>query len=243
MSALKVDQRSFEHPEVAVKDTESTGWGLFANKVYEAGDPIFWLNTEDTYASKIVKWIDSFGDCFDRGYTIVPDFGFCCTSESLFWNMNHSCNPNAGFVNWGRIEDGLIPIAAYRHIEDGEQITADYATFTMSYDGTPEGGQWEMGPCLCGQPNCRGVVTGFERLPRDLQMSYMLPSSKPYGRVLAHIIHDLPDLEEIMRVQAPDRYAEYQRALKGLYAKSAKLQKTVGPSHAPSPEWKRSLAK
>src|SRR5258706_1454249 len=239
MSALKVDQRSFEHPEIAVKETQSTGWGLFANATYKPGDPIFWLSTEDTYASKIVKWEDSFGDCFDRGYTIVPDFGFCCTSESPFWNMNHSCNPNAGFVNWGRIENGLIPIVAYKRIAVGEQITADYATFTMSYDGTPDGGPWEMGPWLCGETDCLCVVTGFERLPLELQMKYILPASKPYGRVLAHIVHDLPRLEEILRQQSPKRFAEYQQALKGLYGKSAELQQTIGPSRPPSPDWKR----
>jgi hypothetical protein len=239
MSALKVDQRSFDHPDVAVKETGSTGWGLFANIDYKPGDPLFWLSIENTYSSKIVKWLDSFGDCFDRGYTIVPDFGFCSSPESPFWNMNHSCNPNAGYVNWGRIDDGLIPIVAYKHIKPGEQITADYATFTMSYDGTPEGGPWEMEPCLCGEPNCRGIVTGFERLPLDLQMKYILPDHKPYGRVLAHIVHDLPELEDILRQQSPARFAEYQRALKVLYAKSAEFQKTIGPSRAPSPDWKR----
>ena len=94
-----------------------------------------------------------------------------------------------------------------------------------------------MTPCLCGEPNCRGIVTGFERLPFELQMQYMVPHHKTHGHVLGHIIHDLPKLENMLRHQAPDRFPEYQQALKVLYTKSAEFQKTIGPSVAPSPDW------
>ncbi len=233
MSALKVNHRLFEDTRVIAKETESTGWGLFTKTSYEPGDPIFWLSFEQTPFSSIVKWQDSFGECYDRGFTIVPDFAFCCLSECPFWNMNHSCNPNAGFVNWGRIENNKIPIVAYRHISVGEEVTADYATFTMAYDGTPDGDGWEMKPCLCGEPNCRGTITGFERLPLELQLKNVLAKGNAPGRVLAHILHDLPDLERTLEQELPAEFVAYQRTLQQLNAKSNELQAVIGPSKAP----------
>jgi SET domain len=238
MSALKVNQRYFENSDVIARETESTGWGLFATTACEPGDAIFWLSLVDTPFSTIVKWHDSFGECYDRGFTIVPDFAFCCISECPFWNMNHSCNPNAGFVNWSRIENNRIPIVAFRHIAVGEEVTADYATFAMSYDGTPEGDPWEMMPCLCGEANCRGTITGFEGLPLDLQLKYVLATGNTPGRVLAHIVHDLPHLETILQSKAPDEFRAYQRTLQQLQAKSTEFQGTLGPSTAPLPRRK-----
>jgi len=242
MSAISVQERHFDNKRYVARQTGRTGWGIFAEADFEEGDPIFWLSLQDTNCSKIVKWLDSFGPCFDRGFTIVPDYGFCCTHDSPFWNMNHSCNPNAGFINWGRPENGMVPIAAHRHIAKGEQITADYATFTMSYDGTPEGGPWEMAPCLCGEANCRGIVTGFEALPHELQLPYFLATGAARGRVLAHIVHDLPALENELKQSAPDLYPEYKEALINIYNKSAEFQRIIGPSHAPSPNGKRPIA-
>jgi hypothetical protein len=242
MSVISVQERRFENKRYVARQTEQTGWGIFAETDFEEGDPIFWLSLQDTHSSKIVKWLDSFGPCYDRGFTIVPDFGFCCTQDNPFWNMNHSCDPNAGFINWGRPENGLIPIAAHRRIAKGEQITSDYATFTMSYDGTPDGSPWEMSPCLCGVENCRGIVTGFEALPRDLQLPNVLANGAARGRVLAHIVHDLPTLEGELQQRAPSLYEDYKEALINIYNKSAEFQLIIGPSHAPSPNGKRPIS-
>src|SRR5262249_24482368 len=78
---LEVNEQSSHKFGICVMKTEYTGWGLFAKHNYDAGDVICSLNTANSSASQIVKWQDSFGDCFVRGYTIVPDFAFCCTSE------------------------------------------------------------------------------------------------------------------------------------------------------------------
>ncbi len=229
----------FDTRKLHLKQTEKTGNGLFASVRYRPGDPIMYLEVAETPTSKIVKWHDSFGIYFDRSYCITSDYSFCPTSDHPFWNMNHSCAPNAGFVNWGRIDDGAVTISAYFDIEAGEQITADYSTFTTCYDGTLVGGPWHMEPCLCGTPTCRGTITGFEALPRSVQARYLLADGATRGQVLAHVVHDQPSLVELLQRRSPTLFRDYRAALDNLCAQSAEFQLSVGPSRAPSPSNKK----
>src|SRR5258708_29844316 len=102
MSVINVETRHFADQHLTARHTERTGWGIFAETAFEVGATIFLLHTYDTPDSTIVKWENSFGECYDRGFTILPDFALCSVDTHPFWNMNHSCNPNAGFVRWGR---------------------------------------------------------------------------------------------------------------------------------------------
>ena len=68
--------------------------------------------------------------------------------------INHSCEPNLGFVS-------EIILAAVRHIEPGEELTFDYATCdSMPYD------EFE---CACASPTCRVKVTGEDWLSPAIQ--------------------------------------------------------------------------
>jgi hypothetical protein len=71
--------------------------------------------------------------------------------------VNHSCNPNAGL-------SGQIALVAMRDIRPGEEVCFDYAmSDTMPYD------EFE---CGCGQPNCRGRVSGNDWQRAELQKRY-----------------------------------------------------------------------
>lgn len=71
--------------------------------------------------------------------------------------VNHSCNPNAGL-------SGQIGLVAMRDIKAGEEVCFDYAmSDTMPYDEFD---------CVCGQPNCRGRITGNDWQRPDLQKRY-----------------------------------------------------------------------
>jgi SET domain len=74
--------------------------------------------------------------------------------------VNHSCDPNAGL----RIAALDVSLIALRHIATGEEICFDYST-TMDED------DFEM-PCLCGAPNCRGLIRDFKHLPAQTQQRY-----------------------------------------------------------------------
>lgn len=71
--------------------------------------------------------------------------------------INHSCNPNAGFSS-------PVSIEAMRDILPGEEICFDYAMC----DSLP----YDQFTCACGDPACRGQISGDDwRLP-ELQKRY-----------------------------------------------------------------------
>ena len=72
--------------------------------------------------------------------------------------VNHSCQPNAG------IKDDKY-LVALRSIGKGEEIRFDYST-------TMEEQSFTM-TCLCGAPQCRGVVKDFSTLPSHVRETYV----------------------------------------------------------------------
>lgn len=73
--------------------------------------------------------------------------------------VNHSCNPNCGLR-------GEITGVAMRDISIGEELTMDYA---MLDDDANEEYNFQ---CKCGDPKCRGIITGQDWLLPELQKRY-----------------------------------------------------------------------
>lgn len=71
--------------------------------------------------------------------------------------LNHSCEPSLGLV-------GATVLVALRDIEVGEELTFDYATCDCS--------DYDEFVCLCGEPTCRGTITGMDWLNPELQVKY-----------------------------------------------------------------------
>ena len=68
--------------------------------------------------------------------------------------VNHSCEPNLGFVS-------EISLTSLRNIKSGEQLTFDYATCdSLPYD------EFE---CECASASCRVRVTGQDWMSRTVQ--------------------------------------------------------------------------
>lgn len=205
-------ERRFSEKGVVARPTGITGWGLYADRVFLPGEPIFWVNLLEEDRAAILYANEAFGDCTERSATLLPDFAYCMSIEHPFWNVNHSCEGNAGFANWGRAESGRLAFVAYREICAGEQITCDYSYFTTSYEGSPEGDPWEMQGCLCGSPECRGTITGFHALPRELQLRAIIPVSAPFGRVTAHVLAEEPEVAEALKAY-PMQYHAFLEVL------------------------------
>jgi hypothetical protein len=88
---------------------------------------------------------------------VVPSLRVALTEEVwVTWSrdpeewrpINHSCEPNAWL-------DGLDVVARF-DIAPGEEITLDYATFYNELMPSFE--------CSCGEPTCRGTITGEDLL-------------------------------------------------------------------------------
>jgi hypothetical protein len=58
-----------------------------------------------------------------------------------------------------------VTVVARRDIQAGEEITGDYAV----WEGEPE---YLLGPCECGSPLCRTVITGNDWMLPQLQERY-----------------------------------------------------------------------
>jgi len=76
--------------------------------------------------------------------------------EGVMLFINHSCEPNVGFL-------GNIVLVAMRDVDAGEELTTDYALFDM-HDESME--------CRCGTTACRGTVTGRDWQLPELQARY-----------------------------------------------------------------------
>jgi SET domain-containing protein len=76
--------------------------------------------------------------------------------EPVMLFLNHSCEPNVGFA-------GNVVLVAMRDVAAGEELTTDYALFDTS--------SGEMA-CRCGQPSCRGRITGSDWKLPELQARY-----------------------------------------------------------------------
>ena len=76
--------------------------------------------------------------------------------EALMLFINHSCEPNVGFL-------GNIVLVAMRDIDAGEELTTDYALFDMNDESMR---------CRCGTPSCRGTITGRDWQRPELQERY-----------------------------------------------------------------------
>jgi D-alanine-D-alanine ligase len=93
------------------------------------------------------QWSEDDRETFRKyAYPISKEVFLIWDSDPTEWApQNHSCDPNT-------IYNGLN-VVAIRHIAKGEELTLDYATFLDK----------NMQPfhCLCGAPNCRGLIMGM----------------------------------------------------------------------------------
>lgn len=152
---------SFIHSNIEVRDTRDStrGLGLFATGLIRKGE----LVTDTTGETQILtkREISKLSEeqqgwCYeiDDKHEMCPrDFSHL----SPIWRMNHSCDPNVGSAL------DLHHTFAMRDIEEGEEITYDYAM--------TDAGKWDF-VCACGKPNCRKFVTGNDWKIPELQQRY-----------------------------------------------------------------------
>ncbi len=113
-------------------------------------------------------WLATTDELDERWFAmqVGPDLWLCSDGTHLDDCINHSCDPNAGYVT------GEPILFALRDIAAGEEITWDYST------SIAEAG-WRL-ECRCGSKNCRGIVVSWGELPavererlRPLALSYL----------------------------------------------------------------------
>lgn len=132
--------------------SESTlGRGVFARVPIHPKETIFYLT------GKVIDFDEAVA-LPHEAYVIQVGIDRYIDPYSPAKFLNHSCNPNSGFVD-------EIRLIATRAILPGEEIRFDYST-------TMRERHWEL-DCHCGSPQCRQRIRDFDLLPVALQTYYL----------------------------------------------------------------------
>ena len=122
------------------------GHGVFAREFIPAGAPVI-------ECRGVLQHADEVG-ADARAMQVGPDTYLAEDPENPTVDdfLNHSCQPNLGFV------DGSLMLYALRDIEPAEELVFDYST-TMDEAG------WVI-RCHCRALNCRRRVRSYSELPK-----------------------------------------------------------------------------
>jgi len=133
---------AMQDPELEIRLTPHKGRGVFTRARIARGRKIL------TFQGRELATGDLYDDLV--AMQIGPALWLCSDGSLLDDCVNHSCEPNAGFLDCEPV------LYAVRDIEAGEEIGWDYST-SISEPG------WSM-DCRCGSARCRGVIRPWGEL-------------------------------------------------------------------------------
>jgi SET domain-containing protein len=133
---------AMQDPELEVRPTPLKGRGVFTRARIAQGQKIL------TFQGRALATEALSNDLLVM--QIGPELWLCSDGSLLDDCLNHSCEPNAGFLDCEPV------LYALRDIEAGEEIGWDYST-SISEPG------WSM-DCRCESQRCRGVIRPWGEL-------------------------------------------------------------------------------
>lgn len=158
--------------QVELRESGVAGKGCFATKPIKEGETIHILRGELLTGPEIDKRIIAGEERPDDELQIGENLFFALDNPSYFFN--HSCDPNGGIR-------GASELFALRDIEEGEEITYDYAT-TVGVKRDPSwllgNNDWIMS-CRCGSEKCRGEIKPVTSIPENTLDNYIKHGAIP----------------------------------------------------------------
>lgn len=158
---------SWMNPKLEVKDTKKYGKGVYAKEIIKKGEMIAVIGGHILTIADENELLKKGGKSIDKWVEISNEFSIGPTTDkeadnTNHININHSCNPNAGFK-------GQIFLVAMKTIGRDEQINFDYA---MCMCSNPKSSSFFRMKCLCGEKKCRGYITEDDWKNPELQKKY-----------------------------------------------------------------------
>lgn len=136
--------------------------GLFSSRTFDFMETVYQPYGKIVHSSEI-DW-DGIGKQGYDGFLQVGAWEYLDgRKDRNFRNLNHSCDPNLGF----KMLEGIVSLVAIKPIVPGREVVFDYSTTMFEEEDE------QPMPCKCGADNCRGVISDFRLLPRDLQKKYI----------------------------------------------------------------------
>lgn len=147
--------KSYVSPKIEIRESEIHGIGMFAKAQIRRGEVVF------IKGGHIVTRGELFSSAQINSYLPIDDDYFVGAinkdeEDDVKLFVNHSCEPSCGLR-------GEITFVAMRDIEEGEELTCDYAMIDN------EDYEFE---CNCGSACCRKRITGFDWKLEELQAKY-----------------------------------------------------------------------
>jgi SET domain-containing protein len=146
-------------PRLEIRPAGSKGLGVFTVEPIARGAWVLCLQ------GKVLRGADLTDDLL--AVQIDDDVWLASDGSLVDDRVNHSCDPNVGFL------DGTPNLFALRNIAAGEEITWDYST-SISEPG------WFL-ECQCGAVRCRGIVRPWPELT-DAERERLKPIALNYLR-------------------------------------------------------------
>lgn len=145
-----IARHSRQQKKFTIRYSGAGGYGIYAVSGIRKGEVIYRGEGRSqrmvTLSHVDTCWTEEEREVFRRyAYPVSDEVFLLWDDDPMEWApQNHSCRPNTEF-------DGL-DLVALRHIDAGEELTIDYATFCSE--------TMEPFDCRCGAPNCRGRIAG-----------------------------------------------------------------------------------
>lgn len=146
---------NFLIPAAEVRDAGRKGRGVFATEAIPAGTTVAAFGGRMAHRTEFERMPE-----YRRTHSLQIDtdlFLVCPEEEEPADLFNHSCDPNCGIA-------GNVLLVTMRDVAEGEELNFDYA---MSDDD-----DYDEFVCACGEPGCRGLVTGADWRRPELQVRY-----------------------------------------------------------------------
>ncbi|MEK6964347.1 MAG: SET domain-containing protein-lysine N-methyltransferase [Nanoarchaeota archaeon] len=150
-------KESWLDPRVEVRPS-SKGLGMFAKSPIKKDEVVvIWGGQIFTNAEKEIGLVKKYtASRIDENHWLGSPLDAPDVPDQY---LNHSCEPNVWLMD-------EVTLVTRRDIDRGEEITADYSTWSI--DET-----WVMDEsCKCGSPLCRHRITGKDWKLKELQERY-----------------------------------------------------------------------
>jgi len=175
-----------ESKDLSVRASKIHGRGVFAEKAFPPGGLVLEIDDSDPVLDR--------SQLTPEQAISIDVFVAADGTEKVTWMqsperfINHSCEPNT-YVRTD-MRTGVRQVWALRSIQEGDEITWDYALNIWE--------EWiRPAPCHCGSENCLKTIRGnYFTLPRQFQQKYLSLLDEPFKRRFAKEIRALHLTEE-----------------------------------------------
>ncbi len=185
MSSLRYGEQTWLDPRQQFRASPTQGVGSFARAPIRTGEVVEIAGGDvmtDEQFHAFLQTVSRFNAIqIDEHLHLVerPEI----TERRAGGSLNHSCDSNL----WMADE---VTLVARRDIAAGEELTVDYALFTVAPD-------WHLDQlCHCGAQDCRQTITGNDWRLAEVQRRYY-PHFSPF------INHRIERLQKQLHEQAP----------------------------------------